>query len=413
MRGRWLPPVGSLAAVAAATLLVYALKPVAPTLSLGVLYVLAVLATSVLFGLGWAIAAALGSMLAFNFLFLPPVHTLTLADGRNWAALGVYVATAVVASQLAARARRRAVEAEQREREAALLSDAAAALLRGDATLDEMRDRAQRVLAGADETARGRFDAALEALEALARERERLDVEARDTEALRRSDAIKTAVLRTVSHDFRTPLATMRAAVDGLEGSGLSLTDHDRAELLETIRLEVARLSRLVENLLDLSRLQAGAAEPRLALWAVDDLLERAAAEASAPERVRVEAAAGLPAVRVDATQLQRALVNLVDNALKFSPPHEEVVVGAAEEGGEVVLRVLDRGPGIEPGESSALLAPFVRGRGGSGAGLGLAIADGFAGVNGGSLTLAPRPGGGTCASLALPAVQVPTGTAA
>lgn len=413
MRGRSVPIVGSVAAVAAATLLVYVLEPVAPTLSLGVLYVLAVLATSVLFGLGWAIAAAFGSMVAFNFLFLPPVHTLTLADGRNWAALGVYVATAVVASQLAAVARHRAVEAEQREREAALLSDAAAALLRGDATLDEVRVRSQRVLAGADELARGRFDAALEALEGLARERERLEVEARETEALRRSDAIKTAVLQTVSHDFRTPLATVRAAVDGLEGSGLSLTDRDRAELLETIRLEVTRLSRLVENLLDLSRLQAGAAEPRLALWAVDDLLVRAASEASAPERVRVEARAELPAVRVDATQLQRALVNLIDNALKFSPAGADVVVAGAEEGGEVVIRVLDRGSGIEPGESAALLAPFVRGRGGSGAGLGLAIADGFAGVNGGTLTLEPRPGGGTCATLALPAVQVPAGTAA
>src|ERR1051326_3829856 len=180
---------GSAAAVAVATALVYALRPLAPTLSLGVLYTLAVLATSVVFGLGYALIVALASMLAFNFLFLPPVHTLTLADGRNWAALAVYLSTAVVSSELAARARRRAGEAEQREREAALLSDAAAALLQ-EAPLDEIRARAERVLAGADAAARRRFEAAIDALLALSPQR-------RDAEAVRRSDAIKTVILQT------------------------------------------------------------------------------------------------------------------------------------------------------------------------------------------------------------------------
>src|SRR5437764_5713790 len=179
--------VGPLAALGAATLLVYLLKPVAPVLSLGVVYTLAVLATAVLWGLATAVVVSVASMVAFNYLFLPPVHTLTLADGRNWAALGVYVATGVVASELTTLARRRAAEAEQRERETALIADAAAALLQ-QAPLDEIRQRADEVFARADPAARGRFEAAFAAL-----------VEA---EAVRRSDAIKTIVLHTVSHDF-------------------------------------------------------------------------------------------------------------------------------------------------------------------------------------------------------------------
>ncbi|HEU5373432.1 MAG TPA: DUF4118 domain-containing protein, partial [Gaiellaceae bacterium] len=152
-------PVGSVAALGVATGLVYAVKPIAPVLSLGVLYTPAVLAAAVLFGAVWAIAVAVAAMLAFNFLFLPPVHTLTLADARNWTALAVYLLTAIVCSNLATSARRRAAEAEQRERESALLADASAAVL-GEEPLDEIRERAQRVLAG--ELAHARFEAGVE-----------------------------------------------------------------------------------------------------------------------------------------------------------------------------------------------------------------------------------------------------------
>jgi two-component system, OmpR family, sensor histidine kinase KdpD len=136
------PIVGTIVVLAVATGVVYALRPVAPTLSLGVVYTPAVLVVAALYGMGYGIGAAIASMLAFNFFFLAPVHTLTLADGRNWAALAVYVVSAVIASQLAARARRRAAEASQREREAALLADTAAELLHRDAAVDEIRARA-------------------------------------------------------------------------------------------------------------------------------------------------------------------------------------------------------------------------------------------------------------------------------
>src|SRR4051794_28038356 len=256
---------GSAAVVAAASLLVWALQPIAPTLSLVVVYTPAVLAAAILFGLGYAVATAVASMLAFNFFFLPPVHTLTLADGRNWTALVVFLVTAVVASELAARARRRAVEAEQRRREAELLADAAAALLR-DAPLDELDLRMDAVLASTDDVTRARFGAAMRSLDALA-------VDRRAAEALKTSDSLKTVILQSVSHDFRTPLATITAAVGGLEHGGLDLSDDDRRELLESIRLESGRLSRLVENVLDLSRLQTGTASPHRELWSVDDVV--------------------------------------------------------------------------------------------------------------------------------------------
>jgi two-component system sensor histidine kinase KdpD len=395
-RGLPVALAGSVAALAAATGLIYALRPIAPTLSLGVVYTLAVLAIAVLFGIGFATAGAVASMLAFNFLFLAPVHTLTLADGRNWTALAVYLATAIVVSELATRARRRAAEAEQREREAALLSDVAAGLLRtggDDVLLAEARSRADRVLAGADEVGRTRFDAALAALLSVASERDRLEREARDAEGLRRSDAIKTAILQSVSHDFRTPLATMSAAVGGLTATDFELAEVDRQELLETIRLEVARLTRLVENLLDLSRLQAGASRPHLELWTAEDLLAGALVDVSVPSRIEVDVPSPLPVVRVDAVQVQRVLVNLLENALKFSAG--AVSLAARADGKALVVEVLDRGPGIDPAR-------------GPGAGLGLSIAHGFASVNGAQLELERRDGGGTVARLSLPAERVP-----
>jgi two-component system, OmpR family, sensor histidine kinase KdpD len=374
---------GSAAAVTAATGLVYALRPITPTLSLGVVYTLAVLASAVLWGLGVALATAIASMVAFNFLFLPPVHTLSLANDSDWAALAVYLVVAIVASELATRARRRAGEAEQREREAELLADAAAALLEGR-PLEESLARSEAVLSVGDAVARRRFDAALAALIDVAEERERLDT-------LRQSDAIKTAVLQSVSHDFRTPLATIAAAIEGLQSNDLDFSSGDRAALLETMTLEVARLIRLVENLLDLSRLQVGAAAPHLALWPAEELVPRAVAEVPERARVQMSFADGLPPALVDDVQIQRVLVNLIDNALKFS--HDTVEVIASSEDNTLLIDVHDRG-----------------GAGAPGAGIGLSIARGFAEVNSGSVELRPRAGGGMTARLVLPAEHVPVG---
>jgi two-component system sensor histidine kinase KdpD len=398
------PLAGTLAALAVATGLIYALRPVAPILSLGVVYTPAVLVVAVFYGMGYAIFASVTAMIAFNFLFLPPVHTLTLADGRNWTALAVYLVTGVVASELATRARRRAAEAEQREREAALLADAAAELLHRDAAVDEIRARAAAVLQPADERARERFDAALAALLDLAAERERFEDAAREAEALRRSDAVKTTIIQSVSHDFRTPLATMAAALGGLSSGEVELSSTERAELLEALGDELARLTRLVENLLDLSRIQAGAALPHRELWDVGELVLLALDEAG-HDGVTMSVADDLPPARVDAVHVQRILVNLIDNARKFSPDGSPVTVSAGRRDGGIVVEVADRGVGIRPEEAEALVEPFERGEAVvRGAGLGLAIARGFAVANGGSLTLIPRDGGGTVARVALPA---------
>jgi len=171
--------------------------------------------------------------------------------------------------------------------------------------------------------------------------------------------------------------------VGGLESAELVLSDDDRAELLETIRLEVARLTRLVENLLDLSRLQVGGATPHLALWPVDELIDRAVAEVREPERLSVAVDDGLPPASVDDVQIQRVLVNLIENALKFSRATVEVV--ARSDTRSLVIEVLDRG-----------------GAGSPGTGLGLSIARGFAELNNGAVHLEPRRGGGMSARLEL-----------
>ena len=297
--------------VAVVTGIVFGLREVAPVLSLGVLYIFAVLPVAVLFGLGYAAAVSVLSMLAFNFFFLPPTHTLSLHDSENWVALAVYLLTAILVSELAARTRRRAAEAEQREREANVLARASAALMQdqdvqsrlaviaddaaraigtdsGRIELDSRRrpgpaEAARDLRAGnrhvgrlflsagavTDSEAETRLLPALASLLAVAIDRERLRGKALEADAFRRSDAAKTAVLRSVSHDLRSPLTAIRAAAEGLQSGALELSDADRQELLETIRIETKRLDRLVANLLDLSLLESGGAraDPRSGRW--------------------------------------------------------------------------------------------------------------------------------------------------
>ena len=424
-----------------------------PVLSLGVLYVFAVLPIALFWGTAYAVLAALASMLAFNFFFLPPIHAFTLADRSNWFALLVYVVTAVVVGSLAARARGQRAEAEQRELESSLLADIAAELLRGTRLDDELQRIEQRTatvlgvssvriaLSGRVSERTGeaphplavdgreigtiytaeseepplavqrRFLPALASLLAVTQERERLAEAAVEAEALRRSDTIKTAVIQAVSHDLRTPLATIEQALDGLQSGELALSDQDRVELLETIRVEHMRLKRLVENLLDLSRLQAGAAEASPELWTADELIAQAIDELGEPERVVVSARPDLPPAQVDAAQVQRALVNVLENAIRLSPPDEQVHVRVNATRKELLIRVTDRGPGVPEHEYERVFEPFHRVAGQPdqrGAGLGLAIARGFAEANGGRLWLESREGQGASFVLALPVVELP-----
>jgi two-component system, OmpR family, sensor histidine kinase KdpD len=209
---------------------------------------------------------------------------------------------------------------------------------------------------------------------------------------------------------LRTPLATIEAALDGLQSGELVLSPEDRAELLDSIRLEHLRLKRLVEDLLDLSRLQAGAAAPALELWPADELIEQALEALPAHARARIEVVLPeeIPVVRVDAVQLQRALVNLLENALRWSPPGEPVTVRVNATRKEVLIRVVDRGQGVPEGQRERIFDPFHRLDSSVGAGLGLAIARGFAEANGGRLWVESRSGQGASFALALPAVEAP-----
>jgi two-component system sensor histidine kinase KdpD len=403
VRGQLVRAAAVAALIGGTTVVVAVLRPVAPDISLGALYVIVVMVAALLWGLAWAVAASIASLLTFNFFILPPVHTLALEDAENWAALVVYLVTAVVTSELASRLRRRAAEAERREREAALLADLAAGLL----ARKDLDDVASRIEIGEDAAGR-RLGEAVESLHAIARERERLEEEALEAEALRRNDLVKTAVIRSVSHDLRTPLATMHAAVDALGPEGPGLDADEQRELLATVRRELARLERYVENVLDLSRLEAGAATPSPALWTVDALTVQALAGLPGAERVELELGDDLPPVQIDAAQIERALANMLENALRFSPADSTVSVRAESRGAEVIVRIEDSGPGVPAADASAIFEPFRRSTRSRGAGLGLAIARGFVEANGGRVWVESAPGGGASFALTLPAELEP-----
>jgi two-component system sensor histidine kinase KdpD len=254
--------------------------------------------------------------------------------------------------------------------------------------------------------ARRRLLPALASLLGVAIDRERLAREAYEAEALRRSDAMKTALLRAVSHDLRSPLMAILTSAGALVHGDLSLEPADRRELGETILGEAERLDRLVSNLLDLSRLQAGAANPEPEISTIEDLVLQALDSVEAAgDRIEVSLPEDSASVRVDTHQVERVLANLVENALHYSPPSEPVRVQVSESGSEVLVRVIDRGPGIAPGEAEQIFAPFQRGtRTGEvrGAGLGLAIARGFAEANGGRVWAESREGQGATFVLAL-----------
>ena len=228
------------------------------------------------------------------------------------------------------------------------------------------------VPAAAEDVARERVAPALEALLWAALERERLTAEVVETSALRRSDEIKTAVLRSVSHDLRSPLTAILAAGEAL--SSPSLGSEDRLELADTIAHESRRLTRLVDQLLDLARLQAGTAEPREDWCSLEEVIRAAVEDTGAPDRVRLAIASDLPLVRADAGQLRRAFANLIENALRYGD-HEPVAVRARVSGGRILHARGRPGPGHPARRAGAHLRAVLprprRGRAGLGAGAG------------------------------------------
>ena len=428
------------------TALVYGLKELVPVVSTGVVYMLAVLLVSSRWGLWFGLLTAVLSAMAFNFFHIPPTGRFTIAEGENWVALAVFLVAAVVVSTLAGKATARAQEAERGHREADLTAEMARLLLGGGSIEESLRTVGQRIaeaydlssvsveLSWVDSDPRRRavplivggnrigtvlvpssadpavLDAlqdrvvpALETLVGAARRRDELESQLIETKALRRSNVVKTTLLRTVSHDLRSPLTAITAAAGGLASPNLG-TEQQR-ELTSVITAESARLSRLVDNLLDLSRLQAGSAEPRPDWCSLEELVHGAIESVSAPPAgFDVELEPNLPLVQADAAQLERALANVLENSSHFAGSDPVVVRGRAA-GRVVILRVADRGPGVPSEELERIFEPFYRSRerAGSGSGLGLAIARGFLEANGGRIRAESLPGQGTSFVIQLP----------
>jgi two-component system sensor histidine kinase KdpD len=349
--------------VALATLLVYPLKDVAPAVSLGVVYIPGVLLISTLWGWRIGLLAAVASALAFNWFHIPPTGRFDIAADRDAVALVTFVIVAIAGSALAELARARAAEAERRRQET-------------DAVLGELRE--------------------------LSAERDRIEAEAIEAGALRRSDELKTALLRSVSHDLRTPLTSIIAAGTALDSP--TLTEQERHELSEAVVQEGQRLSRLVENLLDVSRLESGSAEPRREPVDLAGVLE-AARESIGSEggEVRLGVDPDVPALVADPVQLERAFANLLENGVRHGGGRP-VLVRSRETGGRLVVRVVDQGPGIPEQERERIFEPFYRRESGNrGFGLGLAIAKGFIEANGGEVAVESVPGQGSTFVVSFP----------
>ncbi|MCW3034573.1 MAG: integral rane sensor signal transduction histidine kinase [Solirubrobacterales bacterium] len=457
--------VVALLLVALCTLIVYPLGHVAPVGSLSVVYLPAVLIVSIVWGGSLGILTAVLSAGAFNLFHLPPVGHFTIRGSRDWVALIIFFVVAGIASSLAEITRARTRDAQERRREADLAAEMARLLLRGEslaqtlptaaARLSQMlelssaaiemesvegddrriafplREGSSRIgtlLVGADTSEANlrrlqeRVVPALEALLNAALEREGLLGGVVETAALRRADSIKTSLLRAVSHDLRSPLTAIATAGEAVASP--SLSESERMDMAAVIGEETTRLSRLVDNLLDLSRLEAGAAEPRRDWVSVDDVIRTAVAELGTAADFALSIDAELPLVLLDAVQMERAFVNVLENAHRHSGGHPVSVraravrslaarrsSGSAERlqagGDRLIVRVVDRGPGIPPAQLERVFEPFYRAGtpGGEhrGSGLGLAIARGFTEANAGTLHVESLPGQGATFVFELP----------
>jgi two-component system sensor histidine kinase KdpD len=445
------------ASVALTTAVVALLEPAIPAIRLEALYLLAVLTVAIRRGEFAALATALLSGLAVNFFFITPRHQLAIAHSRDLVQLVVLLIAAIVVGRLAATARQRAAEAESRardatirQREAALVADVASAILAGHslaAQLDAIglrvaqatgAERARVVLEPVPAPRSGelalplgvrgrpawlyvgrgtgwsrgdldRIAMPLGRLVEVAVERERMAEAAAETEAGRRADAARTAILHTLSHDLRSPLTAITTAGSALRAS--SLSQPERTELLDVIDHEGTRLAQLMSDLLDLSKIQAGAVAPQADWCDVGEIVAGAAEGLRTTHPIELALPRDLPLVRADAVQLGRVFSNLIENAVKFSPPGEPVRVSAGVGAGAVTVRVIDQGRGIPSADRARVFEPFfrVRGSDGSGSGLGLAICRGFVEANGGRIVLQSGAGRGTSFAVSLPLLEQPS----
>jgi two-component system sensor histidine kinase KdpD len=423
------------------------------------LYLLLVIAIAAVGGRLPALVAAAAASLVVNWYFTPPFHTFTISEASNAVAVVVFLSVAVIVGQLVSVVIRRSADAQRARAEAealarvagglvgepdpleALLSHLrstfglqAAALLRqveqgwiveassgqpvpadpeGHPSFD-LLDGTKLVLVGADLPADDRR--VLQAFVAQLTqtlEHRRLTEQAADADALAEADLLRTAILRAVSHDLRTPLASIKAAATSLLQGDVEWNATERQEFLLTIDEETDRLNRLVGNLLDMSRLEAGAVQAQLRPVALEEIVPLALAGLGG-DRARLEVTVPemLPEVLADPTLLERAIANLASNALRYSPSEKPVLIEAGAFGPRIDLRIVDFGTGVPAESRDTVFEPFQRlgdGATDSGVGLGLAVARGFVRAMGGELELDDTPGGGVTAVVSLPCADAPS----
>jgi len=463
----------SLAAVAGITLFYRHLLHVNQT-TVALSFLLAILAVSAVWGMAVSVFMSLAAVMAFNYFFLPPVGTLTIADPQNWVALFAFLVTSIMGSQLSSRIRSEADEAHQRRREVERLYQFSRKLL-GEGNVIQLMNAipdyvvesfeagaAELFLPQKDKFYRSGFGAAhldeekmktaflhdeitmdtqrgeyflpirlgvraigslgisgsqlsrqsldaISTLVAIAVERARAVEELGQTEAAREGERLKSALLDSITHDFRTPLTSMKASVSSLLTSQNSDPQQTR-ELLTIIDEECDRLNRLVEEAGEMAKLEAGEFALALAPAAMEEIIQMALAHCKtslAGRPVDVRVCSNLPRVRADAERAKEALVQLVDNANLYSPKDQPITITAELTGDTVTTSVADRGPGIDDFEQTMIFDKFYRGKDQRylvrGTGMGLPIAKALITAQQGTISVTSQLGHGSVFSFTLP----------
>jgi two-component system, OmpR family, sensor histidine kinase KdpD len=455
--GRWRTIGGWLLALVGPAALSALLVPATdvPTLALEAMAYLALTVLCALVGGLWpaVTAAVLGSLL-LNWFFTPPQNTLTIADTVNLVALLLFLLVAVGVASVVDRSARRSIQADEARREAATLTRLNRTLLEVDHDVEavltllcetfsvDSASLLRRLPDGGWSTAGAvgpepptsledastsaevslslvlalggpalqpherRVLASFAAHLAVVLERQELAQLAENAALLEQGNRVRSALLAAVSHDLRTPLASIKAAVSSLRSQDVQWSEQDRAELLRTIELSADRLHAIVANLLDLSRLQADAVRPNLDQIGIDDVVSTTVASLPHGERVDLRFSPDLPPVLADAGLLDRVVANLIENALRYSSPRARVLLTTSQVGDRVQLHVVDRGPGVPDAQKEQIFEAFRRlgdTRAGEGLGLGLAVSRGLTEALGGQLTAEDTPGGGLTMVVDLP----------
>ena len=444
-------------------LFIAATLPLRPTIDLSTELLLALVFVLVIAVVGGRLVGAVAAIVAslfLNWFFVEPYNTLTIAEAENVISLVVFITVAVGVGALVDTVSRRSLEANRARLEAEALARSTTSLaadpepiprlvehLRSTFDLDgvlltraDSNGRVALAEAGdihlpasatlklssglkggrEDESTLEVFGRSLSADDqrllrvladqlALAIDNQDLAREAGEATLLADVDAVRTALLRAVSHDLRTPLASIKAMVSGLRDPTVTWTDDQLGEALLTVEEETDRLNRLVGNLLDASRLQIGTLAVNIQPASVAEIVAASLQSVNAASSaVLVEIPSATPLVLCDPVLLERSLANVISNALRHNPVDQPVRIEAAEVADAIHLRVVDRGVGIKVSERSKVVSPFQRfgdQSNGDGVGLGLSIAQGFVDAMNGVLTLDDTPGGGLTVTIALPKV--------